>query len=1782
MENWASYLPTSILSHLLEIASDHDTAADVKAALQPPFKQQYEYVFRRRYPPTPSSVYCADMHLLLLLLLLTLPIPFLGFSLSLPPPPRPLSNSTAVLFADISGYTALCEALEQPGAGGDEELARSLNQYFTLLLRTIMSHGGDVFKFAGDALLVLWPSRDATLEVMSRRAAQCALDIKENHQDMKLSSGVTLNVKVGVGVGHINILHVGGVFDRIEYMVTGQPFVRAFQAEHHAKPRQSILSPEVWDYVRSYFEASRLNDGFMAVESCLRPLPKQSLPKSNSSIISVRERAAQLLKGYIPSAVLPFVNAFGEQWASELRHITVLFVNLGLTPDTMNNMSDENMQRIHNVIRKVQRAVYRYEGSLNKFLMDDKGSTLIAVFGLPPLAHEDDAVRGVLSALAICSNLHELGLVPSIGVTTGMAFCGLVGSQRRREYSVLGDTVNLSARLMQHATKQGGGIICDKNTHYAAENRLIFYKIPAKIHVKGKKNKLRIYHPYPERFATYYAGALVRRKDRQNGANAPSTRARRSSVERSSLYLKQNPRRRFMSIAQIEDSVNVHSFKKRYSQLTFRKADMPTPLEVRDMNEDDVKLAELEATEYQNSNAPGNKSPGRRSGMYSVSPDSVVEQIHAYQKQGFAQQQFLQMKKDRTAKNKPKPAKRGSAFKDQLMGQAIGQKQSSSPQPSSSDNSLLAVAAPPMPDLKIGPSSTGIESSVSHHLIKAARVLYPDKSGHYTIDCSALSTVSQLKVEVFQKFLSRRILPEHAMMDDYVFVFTDTNIRLHDNMELDLLPSLLRANDIEASSVAELLFLRTHDQTGQAQSDTDETAGIHKLISRRIRHLAANRHGGVVIIEGEVGLGKTQLLATTVLEAPSAINLLCGSGNPFEMTEPFMVFRDIFLQALDTYIGHHDPFPSAVAAAGTATDDSVTDAVEEPFASVARPDGKASVDLDEHRRNVIIKSLRAFAVAKKAVPGQSSTEEVHQLEDLFKFAPVLNEVLFLGFTENALTSDLDTESRRGMVMQLLIALFTVYSADMPMLCAVEDAMYLDAYSWELVFQLSQCAPHVLLVLATRPMHNRTYRAAFLQEVPDGFRKLVGDAATTVVVLQPRSDEVIYQIACDRLKVHQMHPVLTALILQKSHGNPRLVQEFVYGLKEADLVYVEDSVDEDTKETRQVAMLARRLQLMDLEELIATFTVPVPITLQAVLGCRLDRLTHVQRMVMKVASIIGDEFAFELLYDAYPLRKKTKELLSHAVRDLIDMTVIRRVTRTHGKLKAIDRTITSPSRRRHVVGATGTDAHVTAAASPSTSSLPDAKEQKANQDVEPDRTMYMFSDGFMRDMVLSRMLSEHKDKLVTLVHSKRTKHLKRLSQTVHLRGAPRFTGTLQVCPERSSDWHSYFCVLTGELLSFWDSEEDFGDPDTVSGGGIFLEYSSVQRVDQESSSMPHALQLTAKRWTEGADVKEGEHVFLLAAPNSELCRRWKTQITSAVIDSSSIKQRSMVALAEKARRWKQQRLRLGLEVNDSDEKQVTLSADQKDYLQEVFVKTVLKGENSGRLAGMLTECVQLKKYTVSRFFANWKTRWMTLTNDCLYFRQTEIPVFPKREIKSVKDQNAAVSFTDCVALNTGFASVEMSGEDPKKGLFLIKVTCDLWMKRMQPVWKQRPFIIGLHSIASATQWVQAISKVIKTHRTNIVMGMRQSSPSMSMLQHPRLASSPVSTSGAGKHSRRTPSSVPSSRAGSIVMDASRDRQRSNSQISHRSTQSDFQRELMRAISQPTVTTSRSTDNDEQHN
>ena len=67
------------------------------------------------------------------------------------------SFRSIVMFADISGFTMLTETLSKIGPEGAEVIAFALNRYMELLVKEIMRCGGDILKFAGDAMIIVWP-----------------------------------------------------------------------------------------------------------------------------------------------------------------------------------------------------------------------------------------------------------------------------------------------------------------------------------------------------------------------------------------------------------------------------------------------------------------------------------------------------------------------------------------------------------------------------------------------------------------------------------------------------------------------------------------------------------------------------------------------------------------------------------------------------------------------------------------------------------------------------------------------------------------------------------------------------------------------------------------------------------------------------------------------------------------------------------------------------------------------------------------------------------------------------------------------------------------------------------------------------------------------------------------------------------------------------------------------------------------------------------------------------------------------------------------------------------------------------------------------------------------------------------------------------------------------------------------------------------------------------------------------------------------------------------------
>jgi class 3 adenylate cyclase/tetratricopeptide (TPR) repeat protein len=390
----------------------------------------------------------------------------------------------ALLFADVSGFTALTERLAAEGPAGAENLTQILNLYFGGIIDLVERWGGDVVKFAGDALIALWPHAETSDELVAgtARAVACGLELQKSLAGFDAGGGLTLSMKVSIGAGSIFSSHLGGVYERWEFLLAGTPLEQVGIANGLAKPGDVLVSPEAREILGSALEAEAVEadegHAFRVTGARAAAPPETASPRPQPG-------AAGALRRYIPGAIRARIDAGQTDWLGERRRVSVIFMNL---PDFGVRTP---LAEAHRATRAMQLALYRFEGSINKISVDDKGASLIAVLGLPPLGHEDDPERAVRAALAMRDSLAEAGHSCSIGITTGQAFCGAIGNARRREYTVMGDVVNLAARLMQAAK---GGVLADAATWSAARRRLPFEALPP-IKVKGKAAPVAVYRP---------------------------------------------------------------------------------------------------------------------------------------------------------------------------------------------------------------------------------------------------------------------------------------------------------------------------------------------------------------------------------------------------------------------------------------------------------------------------------------------------------------------------------------------------------------------------------------------------------------------------------------------------------------------------------------------------------------------------------------------------------------------------------------------------------------------------------------------------------------------------------------------------------------------------------------------------------------------------------------------------------------------------------------------------------------------------------------------------------------------------------------------------------------------------------------------------------------------------------------------------------------------------------------------------------------------------------------
>jgi len=424
----------------------------------------------------------------------------------------------ALLFADVSGFTAMSEKLSRVGREGAEEITTIINRYFSAMLNILREHGGQLIQFGGDALLGLFiepnSAARATLAGLKMQVAMAEF------RHIVTSQGTfPLQMKVGIHRGRF-FAALLGTAQRMTYALFGADVNATAAAESAAVAGQVLLSAAAFNDLGVGAKSSPApTAGYFIIESLESP---ESIPAADPNVVRPVLAVTKSVKGikealkrleaivpYLPADLLSRLAGSGNTTGiveGEHRLVSIVFTNvhgLGEIADQLGpGQEAQVIQAINYYFVEMERIIRSFGGVVNKIDLYDHGDKLLALFGAP-IAHEDDAERATRSAFEMRQKLAdvnkalpdytgmpELHLEQQVGINYGYVFAGYVGNDWRREYTVMGDDVNLSARLMTAAQK--GTIIVSKSVHRKAQN--IFELTPqGEIKVKGKSDLIPIF-----------------------------------------------------------------------------------------------------------------------------------------------------------------------------------------------------------------------------------------------------------------------------------------------------------------------------------------------------------------------------------------------------------------------------------------------------------------------------------------------------------------------------------------------------------------------------------------------------------------------------------------------------------------------------------------------------------------------------------------------------------------------------------------------------------------------------------------------------------------------------------------------------------------------------------------------------------------------------------------------------------------------------------------------------------------------------------------------------------------------------------------------------------------------------------------------------------------------------------------------------------------------------------------------------------------------------------------
>ncbi len=342
------------------------------------------------------------------------------------------------MFIDLSGFTALTEAYMAQGVVGAEKLSFSLNKIFAPLVHLVYQKKGFIPYFAGDAFTAIFPMEETetSIENVLDAALQTRDLFEKQNADNTLFEDFDIGVKIGLSLGNVEWGIVGD--EQKSFYFRSHAINGCADAQLLAKQQEIVLDQAFKNQISKNKVATqkiRLQPFYRLKSTNLLKM-EQTTHKFKATLSNTEKR---ILTQFIPKSILRF-RQIGEFRA--VISVFVAFKNVA-TYDLLNQFSTIVLNQIQN-----------FSGYFKEIDFGDKGGVMVAFFGAP-ISFENNIERALEFALALKEETEQLRqqtqLDFKVGITSGEAFTGIIGGEQRVQYAVVGNRVNIAARLMSYA-----------------------------------------------------------------------------------------------------------------------------------------------------------------------------------------------------------------------------------------------------------------------------------------------------------------------------------------------------------------------------------------------------------------------------------------------------------------------------------------------------------------------------------------------------------------------------------------------------------------------------------------------------------------------------------------------------------------------------------------------------------------------------------------------------------------------------------------------------------------------------------------------------------------------------------------------------------------------------------------------------------------------------------------------------------------------------------------------------------------------------------------------------------------------------------------------------------------------------------------------------------------------------------------------------------------------------------------------------------------------------------